>query len=71
MGTNTALPIWGYYMNKVYADSTIGISQEDFPSPINGVSGIDCNQYLINTSVPSDEFQEDGLNMWGQEDDNF
>lgn len=32
-GANTALPIWGYYMQKVHADTTIKISKEDFEAP--------------------------------------
>jgi penicillin-binding protein 1A len=32
-GANTALPIWGYYMNKVYADPKLDISKEDFEKP--------------------------------------
>ncbi len=28
-GASMALPIWGIYMNKVYADKTLGYSQED------------------------------------------
>ena len=34
-GATLALPIWGYYMNKVYADPKIGISTDDFPEPPN------------------------------------
>jgi penicillin-binding protein 1A len=34
-GATLALPIWGYYMNKVYADPKIGISTDDFPEPSN------------------------------------
>jgi len=30
-GANTALPIWGYYMQKVYKDKKIKISHKDFP----------------------------------------
>ena len=46
MGTNMALPMWCYYMKKVYADSTLKISQEDFTPP-SAVIGdpLDCNQY--------------------------
>jgi len=46
MGTNMALPMWCYYMKKVYADSTLNISQGDFevPSSIIG-NPLDCNQY--------------------------
>jgi penicillin-binding protein 1A len=32
-GANTGLPIYGYYMNKVYADPNIKISREDFKAP--------------------------------------
>lgn len=45
-GANTALPIWGYYMNKVYADSSISISKEDFEAPEAPlVIGIDCDAF--------------------------
>lgn len=37
-GANMALPIWGYYMNKVYADSTLNISKEDFEAPDNHIN---------------------------------
>ena len=45
MGTNTALPIWGYYMHKVYEDSTINISQGDFEKPLSltGINVTDCS----------------------------
>jgi penicillin-binding protein 1A len=33
MGTNMALPIWGYYMNSIYADPKIKISKGDFEKP--------------------------------------
>ena len=32
-GANMALPIYGYYMNKVYADTSITISTGDFDAP--------------------------------------
>ena len=32
-GANTALPIYGYYMNKVYKDPKIPISTQDFERP--------------------------------------
>ncbi len=46
MGTNTALPIWGYYMHKVYEDSTLNISQGDFEKPLSltGVNVTDCSK---------------------------
>jgi penicillin-binding protein 1A len=41
-GANMALPVYGYYMNKVYADSTIRISQGDFQRP-EGLEGLDLD----------------------------
>lgn len=32
-GANTGLPIYGYFMKKVYADPGIGLSKEDFAKP--------------------------------------
>jgi penicillin-binding protein 1A len=32
-GANTGLPIYGYFMKKVYADASIGISTADFVAP--------------------------------------
>ncbi len=45
MGTNMALPIWGYYMKDVYADSTLQVSKDDFEKP-EGISvELDCDAY--------------------------
>ncbi|MFT7073534.1 MAG: penicillin-binding protein 1A [Patiriisocius sp.] len=45
-GANTALPMWGYYMNKIYADSTLQISKEEFEKPENPLSiELDCENY--------------------------
>ena len=41
-GANMALPIYGYYMNKVYADSTITISTGDFTKP-EGIGELDMD----------------------------
>jgi len=42
-GANMALPIYGYYMNKVYADSTITISTGDFERPAGDLGLVlDC-----------------------------
>lgn len=49
-GANTALPIWGYYMNKVWADSTLGISTQDFEKPENISVQLDCTKD-VNTDV--------------------
>ena len=35
-GANTSLPIWGYYMGKVYKDRKIKINRGDFDPPYEG-----------------------------------
>ncbi len=58
MGTNMALPIWAYYMHKVYEDSTLNISQGDFPRPASMIKDpIDCDVQM--NSSPFD-FNFDG-----------
>lgn len=34
-GANTAMPVWGYFMKKVYADKSLKISTGDFERPEN------------------------------------
>ncbi len=51
MGTNMALPIWGYYMKEAYNDKTLDISQGDFEKP-NGISvELDCEDYARNKNM--------------------
>lgn len=49
MGTNTALPIWGYYMKKVYADKSLKISTQDFEKP-EGYNLFDCSEFMNQNS---------------------
>ena len=46
-GANTALPIYGFYLKRVYADPELSISQEDFPIPegIKIDTELDCIEY--------------------------
>ncbi|HXC03215.1 MAG TPA: penicillin-binding transpeptidase domain-containing protein, partial [Bacteroidia bacterium] len=45
-GATMALPIWGLYMQKVYADKTLKISQRDFDKPAKKISiELDCAKY--------------------------
>jgi penicillin-binding protein 1A len=45
-GSNMALPVWAIYMKKVYADSTLNISQGDFEKPLSDVAlEFDCELY--------------------------
>ena len=45
MGTNTALPIWGYFMNSVYKDEKLKISKDYFELPKSlRREDVDCSQ---------------------------
>ncbi|MEZ5172902.1 MAG: penicillin-binding transpeptidase domain-containing protein [Bacteroidia bacterium] len=43
-GANMALPIWGLYMQKVYADKKLHVSKEDFERPAQLDVQIDCSK---------------------------
>lgn len=48
-GASTALPIWAYFMKKVYSDKSINLSQADFERPEGKLSiELDCSRYLLN-----------------------
>src|SRR5690606_11293735 len=58
-GANTALPIWGLFMQKVYADKKIKISTGDFEKPEKINVEIDCvkfNQGKKNNNVNFESF---------------
>jgi penicillin-binding protein 1A len=45
-GANTGLPIYGYYMNKIYEDERLDVSKGDFDRPNNPVSiQLNCKEY--------------------------
>jgi penicillin-binding protein 1A len=45
-GATMALPIWAKYMQKVYADKSIKLSQRDFDKPSKKISiELDCRQF--------------------------
>lgn len=55
MGTNTALPIWGYYMNSIYKNEDLNVSRGWFELP-NGLKkeDLDCRN-----KIKSDPFNPD------------
>ena len=60
-GANLALPIWAYYMKKVYADPTLNYSKEDFEKPSKPLSvELDCSKYEIEQEKPG-HLKEFGL----------
>lgn len=45
-GANTALPVWGYYMQRVHADKKLKISDGDFEKPDKPLTiELDCRKY--------------------------
>lgn len=59
-GANTALPIWGLYMKKVYADSSLAVSADKFYVPENKAITVelDCSRYNAEDpeSVPENQY---------------
>lgn len=60
-----ALPIYGYFINKVYDDPELKISTGNFPKPEDGINvETDCQTYFeMNRRIDFgfDENDEDGL----------
>jgi penicillin-binding protein 1A len=46
-GARMALPIWGYYMKKAYANKKLNLSTEDFPEP----AGYDPLQFSCDGAI--------------------
>ncbi len=61
-GANMALPIWGLYMQKIYADPVLNISKGDFDPPSKPLTiNLDCDQEMKseefdNVVIDEDEF---------------
>lgn len=57
-GTNMALPIYGEFLQRVYADTTLGISMEDdFVRPLDFFLDMDCPDIVETTGrTTRDEF---------------
>ncbi len=61
-GANTALPIYGFYMNAAYEDETIELSQEDFALPEGiGLDSLDCKQWFQLNQATFGNGDDDGL----------
>ncbi len=72
MGTNTALPIWAYMTKEINKDSSLNISQDDFEKPLNILNPpLECQQYNTEKSAFDELQQEDGLNIWGKEEEDI
>ncbi len=53
-GAAMALPIWGVYMKKCYADETLDISKEDFTAPNRLSIEVDCEKYKAKIEEDKD-----------------
>ncbi|MCX6279571.1 MAG: transglycosylase domain-containing protein [Bacteroidetes bacterium] len=51
-GANMALPIWGIYMQKIYADPTLKYTKRDFDVPLKPLS-VDFDCGTDNNATPS------------------
>ncbi|MBA3706741.1 MAG: transglycosylase domain-containing protein [Bacteroidetes bacterium] len=61
-GASMALPIWAKYMQKVYADKTVKLTQGDFEKPAKRIEiEMDCSKY--------DKEVEDGKEDFNKEED--
>jgi penicillin-binding protein 1A len=58
-GASMALPIWGLYMKKNYANEELGVSKEDFEKPEDMTIVTDCTQF--NEDQQKDIELEDDL----------
>ncbi len=59
-GANMALPIWAIYMKKIYADSTLNISQGDFERPACiKDEDINCSGDTEDNSGKTDELPDE------------
>jgi len=56
-GAAAALPIFGLYMKKVYADKKLHYSQGDFPLPPGGITRfeMDCSKFVPFEGAPEEE----------------
>jgi penicillin-binding protein 1A len=58
-GASMALPVWGYYMRKVYADHSLPYSEEaEFERPVNFAVNINCDdpESIEQSKDNSEEF---------------
>ncbi len=58
-GASMALPIWALYYQKLYADSTLTISQEEFEKPENLSIKIDCEGETTEEDETIDDIIEE------------
>lgn len=61
-GASMALPIWGKFFSKVYADKTLKVSAADFEKPERlGDIELDCSKYDKETGAGESNFEDGGF----------
>ena len=55
-GSNMGLPIWAIFMKKVYADSTLSVSQEAFERPLGFRDNLNCEPTRSGVNRKRDDF---------------
>jgi penicillin-binding protein 1A len=53
-GASMALPIWGLYMKKNYANEELGVSDGEFPEPEDMSINLDCSKPIEDPNKPKD-----------------
>lgn len=52
-GSRMAMPAFGLFMDKVYADARLGYTKGEFPKPANPLSvELDCSKYQVRRTRP-------------------
>ncbi len=59
-GATMALPIWGLFMKKCYADKTLQVSKDDFPRPAIMNIEMDCSKVTNNMDVGDPNYPKQG-----------
>ncbi len=55
-GASMALPIWAHYMQKVYADPSLGIRKDDFPLPASPIKiDLNCSGKDVESEIYTEE----------------
>ena len=62
-GATAALPIWGYFMKKCYADKDLNVSTDSFERPENMTIKVDCYSAPRRSAVKDSTAVEDEQNI--------
>jgi len=54
-GADAALPMFGMFLQKVYADKNINLTQGPFARPLNFNINLDCEDKNLNSNVVYDD----------------